>query len=70
MLNFPELFSVQRPAHTLHHISALGALAFTVSASLEAVECHLTLFQMFTKREFLVLVWTDCLSFLLAVDLQ
>lgn len=42
VLNFPELFSVQRPAHALHHTSALRALALTVSASLEPVECHLT----------------------------
>lgn len=42
VLNFPELFSVQRPAHALRHPSALGALALTVCASLEPLECHLT----------------------------
>lgn len=49
--------------------SALRALVLAVSASLEPVECHLTSFQMFTYREFSVLVWIGCLSFLLAVDL-
>lgn len=39
VLNFPELFSMQRPAHALHHPSALRAFALTVSTSLE---CHLT----------------------------